>query len=118
MAVLSFGRRKKKDGASTSSARTEEKVMQTQEARRASVPQCQPFIARHVMVGASELALDHRRALEIMSDGQFLRDAEAAMGLERILDDEPGAARNLGRGTRSRNQPTISGQVRFTRAHA
>src|SRR3546814_12195093 len=49
-----------------------------------SVPQCQPFIARHVMVGAAELALDHRRALEIMADGQFLRDADAAMGLDRI----------------------------------
>src|SRR3546814_18597059 len=100
MAVLSFGRRKKKDGASTSSARTEEKVMQTQEARRASVPQCQPFIARHVMVGAAELALDHRRALEIMADRPFLPDADSAMGLDRILAPAPGPARDLVLGPR------------------
>lgn len=50
----------------------------------------QPFEAVKMEVRRSELAFDHCRALEIVSDRQFLRDADAAMRLDRILADEFG----------------------------
>jgi hypothetical protein len=41
-----------------------------------------------MVIGRTELILDHRRPLEEMTDGQLLRDANAAMRLNGVLPDK------------------------------
>jgi hypothetical protein len=54
--------------------------------------QCQRFKPVHMMIGCAELALDHRRAFEIMTDRELLRNPDAAVCLDRILANELSAA--------------------------
>src|SRR3546814_5010445 len=68
-------------------------------------------------IGAAELAFDHRRALEIMADRQFLRDADAAMGLDSVLTHEIAAARDLCLCRRHRRHTLVRGQAELQRAH-
>jgi len=55
----------------------------------------EPFKAIIMVIGRTELAFDHRRTFEIVADGQFLRDTDAAMRLDGVLANELRAARNL-----------------------
>lgn len=50
------------------------------------------------MIGAAQLPLDHRQALEAAADRQLFRHAHAAMQLDRVLADEAAGAadRDLG----------------------
>src|SRR3546814_1884877 len=63
------------------------------------------------------LALDHRRAFEIMADRQLLGDADATVGLDRILADKLRAARDLALAGRDRGHALVRGQVQLQRAH-
>ena len=48
-----------------------------------------------MMVGRTELTFDHCGAFEIVADGQFLCDADAAMGLDGVLANKFGGPRYL-----------------------
>ena len=52
------------------------------------IRQSQTFKAFIMVIGRTELILDHCRPLEEMTDGQLLRDAYAAMRLNGALSDK------------------------------
>lgn len=55
------------------------------------IGQCQTFEALKMIICRTELTLNHGRTFEEMTDCQFLRDADTAMRLDRVLTDKFGS---------------------------